>query len=167
MPLTKQEKQEIVRELKEKLQKSGFVAFLNFHRLSVAKATELRRVLRKAGGDYTVSKKTLISIAAKEAGLEVDKKRLEGEVGIAVAGKNEDTILAIAKEIAVFAKKNSEMLKIISGIWNGVWADADQIKRLAAVPGRDVLLTQLAFMLNQPMTSLARILKEVEIKIKG
>lgn len=165
MPKTKTQKQEVVKILKDKLSVSGLVVFLNFHGLSVAKATELRRALKKSGGDYVVAKKTLISIAAKEVGLGVDKKKLEGEVGLAVAEKNEDTVLRISKEISAFAKKNSEMLKIIGGMWNGVWADADQIKKLAAIPPREILLTQLAFIINQPIASLARVLKEVEQKI--
>lgn len=167
MPKTKSQKQEAVKILKEKLASSSFVAFLNFHKLSVKKAMELRRALRKANGDYAVAKKTLISVAAKESGLDVDKKKLDGEVGVAFGGDKEDTMLAIAKEIGNFARKNSEMLKIMGGVWNKEWADADQIKRLAAIPGREVLLTQLAFMLSQPVANLARILKEVEQKIKS
>lgn len=176
MPKTKIQKQEIVKTLKDKLSASGFIAFLNFHGLSVAKAMELRRALRKIKGDYTVSKKTLISTAVKEAGLTVDKKILEGEIGVAFSAQEENAVLAISKEIVIFAKKNPEMLKIIGGIWStnppvggsvGVWIDIDQIKRMALIPSREVLLTQFAFMLSQPMASLARVLKEVENKIKG
>lgn len=164
MSIIRKQKEEKVKELKKKISSSSFVAFLNFHKLSVKKAMELRRALRKANGDYLVSKKTLISVAAKEAGLELDKKKLEGEIGIVFGGDKEDTMLAIAKEIATFAKKNSEMLKIIGGIWNGEWADVNHVKRLAAIPGREVLLTQLAFMLTQPVSSLARVLLEVSKK---
>lgn len=162
--ISKQKKHEIVKILKDKLKSASFVVFLNFHKFSVAKATELRRALRKASGDYMVSKKTLISVAAKEAGLTVDKKKLEGGVGVAFGGDKEDTMLAVAKEISNFAKKNAETLKIIGGIWNKEWADINQIKRLAAVPGREVLLAQLAFVLAQPVSSLARILSEVSKK---
>lgn len=175
MPINKQKKQETVQKLKDRLISSSFVAFLNFHRLSVTKATELRRALRKLNGDYVVSKKTLILIALRqligEAGFEIDKKKLEGEIGIAFGGdKKEDTVLSITKEIANFAKKNSEMLKIIGGIWLfnpsaggglSVWVDADQIKKLAAIPPREVLLTQLAFILSQPIASLARVLSKL------
>src|SRR3989344_7170840 len=164
MSTIRKQKEEKVKELKKKISSSNFVAVLNFHKLSVKKAMELRRALRKANGDYVVSKKTLISVAAKESGLEIDKKKLDGEIGVALGGDNEDTMLSIAKEIANFAKKNSEMLKIIGGIWNGEWADVNQVKRLASIPGREVLLTQLAFMLNQPISSLARILSEVSKK---
>ncbi|MEK7503342.1 MAG: 50S ribosomal protein L10 [Patescibacteria group bacterium] len=162
--VTRKQKEEIVKELKKKISSSNFVAFLNFHKLSVKKSMEFRRALKKAEGDYIVSKKTLISVAAKESGLEVDKKKLEGEVGVVFGGEKEDTILAVAKEIANFAKKNSEMLKIIGGIWNKEWADINQIKRLAAIPGREALLTQLAFILSQPVSSLARVLSEVSKK---
>lgn len=164
MSTNRKQKEEKIKELKKKISSSNFVAFLNFHKLSVKKAMEFRRALKKANGDYAVAKKTLISVAVSEAGLELDKKKLEGEIGIAFGGDKEDTMLAIAKEIANFARKNSEMLKIIGGIWNKEWADINQIKRLAAIPGREVLLTQLAFMFTQPISSLARVLSEISKK---
>lgn len=176
--ITKQQKSEIVKKLKEKLDASGFVAFLNFHGLSVAKAMELRKALRKAGGDYSVSKKTLLGVAAKDAGLELDKKTLEGEIG-GVFAKGENEALASSKEIANFARKNKDMLKIIGGFWSAPsgrdlakggqkrWIDANEIKRLAAIPAREILLTQLAFMLSQPVASLARALQEVEKKLSS
>ena len=167
MSKTRLQKEDVVKKLKDKLSSSGFVVFLNFHNLSVAKVAELRRALRKANGGYVVAKKSLISMATKGSEFEVDKKKLEGEAAVAFAGKEEDSILSVAKEIANFAKRNAEMLKILGGIWQGAWTDIEQIKRLAAIPGREVLLTQLAFMLQQPVASLARTLKEVENKVKG
>src|SRR3989338_7238263 len=101
MPVTRKQKEEAVKKLKEKLGASGFVAFLNFHGLSMAKGMELRRALRKAGADYLVSKKTLLGVAAKDAGLSLDKKTLEGEIG-AVFAKGEDEALASSKEVAAF-----------------------------------------------------------------
>ncbi len=165
MPVTRKQKEEAVKKLKEKLGASNFVAFLNFHGLSVAKGTELRKALRKAGADYLVSKKTLLGVAAKDAGLELDKKTLEGEIG-AVFAEGEDEALASSKEVATFARKNKDMLKIIGGFWQKTWIDANEIKRLAAIPSREVLLTQLAFMLSQPMASFARVLNEVSKKQK-
>lgn len=164
MPVTRKQKEEAVKKLKEKLSESNFVAFLNFHGLGVAKGMELRRALRKAGADYLVSKKTLLGVAAKEVGLEVSRERLEGEIG-AVFAENEDAALASSKEVANFARKNKDMLKIIGGLWRRAWIDANEIKRLAAIPTREVLLTQLAFMLSQPVASLARALSEVGKKL--
>jgi len=164
--ITRKQKEESVKNIKDKLSKANFIAFVNFHGLSVAKAQVLRRALRKSGADYLVAKKTLFSVAAKESGLEIDKKQLEGEVGVAIGGEGEDVVLAIAKELANFAKKNKEMLKIIGGLWSKAWVGADEIKKLAAIPPREVLLTQLAFMLSQPVASLARVLNSVGEKLK-
>ena len=164
--ITRKQKEEAVKKIKDKLGKSSFIAFLNFHGLSVAKGMELRRALRKAGADYLVSKKTLLGVAAKDAGLNLDKKALDGEIG-AVFAKGEDEALASSKEVAVFARKNKDMLKIIGGFWKKAWIGTDEIKRLAAIPPREVLLTQLAFVLSQPVASLARALKEVEKKLSA
>lgn len=164
--ITKQKKSEIVKKLKDKLSSSGFIAFLNFHGLSVAKAMELRRALKKAGADYLVSKKTLLGVAAKELGLEVGREKLEGEIG-AVFAKGEEEALAASKEFAAFARRNKDMLKIIGGFWERAWIDADEIKRLAAIPARDVLITQLAFILTEPVARLARTLQEVEKKLSS
>ncbi len=166
MPVTRKQKEEAVKKLKEKLGASNFVAFLNFHGLSVKKAMELRKALKKTGVDYSVSKKTLLGVAAKDAGLELDKKVLEGEIG-AVFAKGEEEALASSKEVVAFARKNKDMLKIIGGFWLRAWIDANEIKRLAAIPSREVLLTQLAFLLSEPMASLARALQEVEKKLSS
>lgn len=164
--ITRKQKEESVKEIKDKLASSDFVAFLNFHGLSVAKASELRRALRKAQGGYMVAKKTLLGVAAKESGLEIDGKKLEGEIGVAVGGKSEDSNLAAAKEVATFARKNKDILRIIGGLWNKAWVGEDEVKRLASIPTREILLTQLAFMLNQPVASLARVLQKVGEKLE-
>ena len=165
--ITKQKKSEIVKKLKDKLTSSSFIAFLNFHGLSVAKAQGLRRALKKAGADYTVAKKTLLGIAAKESKLDVSREKLEGEIGVVTGGATEDSMLAITKEISVFAKKNKDILKIIGGFWQKDWIGSEDIKKFAAIPPREALLTQLAFMLSQPMASLARALQEVEKKLSS
>ncbi len=110
MPVTRKQKEALVKTIKDKLAISNFVAFLNFHGLSVKKASELRRALRKVEGGYIVAKKTLLGVAAKEAGLEIDLKKLDGEIGIAVGGKSEDSMLGVAREIATFARKNKDIL---------------------------------------------------------
>ena len=164
--ITRKQKEEAVKKIKDKLGKSSFIAFLNFHGLSVAKAMELRRALKKAGADYFVSKKTLLGVAAKEAGLEMSREKLEGEIGTIFA-KGEDETLESSKEVAAFARKNKDMLKIIGGFWQKAWIGADEIKRLAEIPPREVMLTQLAFMLSQPVASLARALQVVEKKLSS
>lgn len=163
--ITRKDKENSIALLKEKLSNALFVTFLNFHGMSVAKVTELRRNLRKEGSDYVVAKKTLLGVATKESGLVVELKKLHGEVAMVLGGTSEESALGSAKQIMQFAKKNAEIIKVIGGFWGKEWVDMDYIKRLSAIPAREVLLTQLAFTLTQPMAGLARILQEVSKKI--
>ncbi|HEY4527806.1 MAG TPA: hypothetical protein VJL09_02070, partial [Candidatus Paceibacterota bacterium] len=66
-----------------------------------------------------------------------------------------------------FIKKEREGLKIIGGIYESKFADENIIKRLAAIPSREILLTQLAFILSQPAASLARVLSKVNEKLSA
>src|SRR3989344_2404250 len=169
--ITRKQKEEIVSEIKKKLSSASFIGFVNFHNMSVAKASEFRRALRKQYAGYMVGKKTLFGVAAKSVGLELDQKKLQGEVGVVFGGEGEDAALGAAKEIATFARKNAEILKIVGGFWSAgdggkQWLELPDVKKLAAIPPREVLLTQLAYMLTQPVASLARVLAEVSKKAK-
>ena len=169
--ITRKQKEEIVSTLAKKLADASFIAFVNFHHMTVQKALEFRRALRKQHAGYVVGKKTLLGVAAKNAGFAVDQKKLEGEVGVVFGGSGEDAALGAAKEVATFARKNAEILRIVGGFWSTKeggkeWLELADVKRLAAIPSRETLLTQLAYMLTQPVAGLARVLAEVS-KSKG
>ena len=67
--MTKKEK--IVEELKDKFSRAKAIVFAKFHGLSVGKISEFRKQVRESNADYTVAKKSLIKIAAKESGKEL------------------------------------------------------------------------------------------------
>ena len=97
--------------------------------------------------------------------------KLEGEVGV-VSGFGEVTepprlVQQFIKKDLPAGKAGKEGLKILGGVYESKFVDAEMIKRLAAIPSREILLTQLAFMLSQPVASLARALQEVEKKLSS
>lgn len=164
MPINKAKKESIIEEVKKLIDKASILVFLNFHGLSVAKERKLRTVLRGAEIKYKIAKKTLLKRALESAGYK-DVPKMEGEIGV-VAAYGEVTLPP--QLIAKFIKEQGGLpagrqgLKIIGGIYESKFVDADIIKQLASIPSREVLLTQLAFMLTQPVASFARVLKEVE-----
>ena len=164
MPITKAKKIEIIEELKKLFQKASILVFVNFHGLSVAKERKLRSLLRKAEIKYKVAKKTLLRRVLP------DLPKLEGEIGI-VAGYGEVT--EAPGIISKFIKEEGGLpagrqgLKIIGGIYESKFADESIIKRLGSIPSLEILLTQLAFILSQPIASLARSFKEVEKKLSA
>ena len=82
---TRQQKEQLVKDLAEKIKDSKAAVFSDFKGLTVKKLTDLRRELREHGVDFQVLKKTLITIALRDAGIEMDAKNLSGQIAVAVS----------------------------------------------------------------------------------
>ncbi|MBU0598446.1 50S ribosomal protein L10 [Patescibacteria group bacterium] len=155
MAKTKQQKFDAVKELEEKISRTKFVIFTNFDGLNVADTTELRKVLREGQVDYTVTKKTLLKLAIIKAGLkEIDISSLEGGLGAAFSYKDE---ILPAKLLHLFAKKH-KALKLVGGIFGGKFINAEEIMKLALLPGMDELRGQLVWLVNYPLSGLVNVL---------
>lgn len=151
---TKEQKEIIIKELTEKLKNSKAVVFSDYKGLNVKDMTILRRDLREAGVDLQVLKKTLMNVALKNAGIEMDAKKLEGQVAIAVSSQDE---VAAAKIIAKLAKVN-ENLKIVGGILGTKELSTAEVNALAKLPSKEELLSKLVGTLNAPVSGFVNVL---------
>ena len=133
-----EQKAGVVSEIKEKFENAKSVVAFDYRGLSVAEVTELRRKLREAGADYKVYKNTLTKRALDELNIDMNEY-LAGPSAIAF-GTDE---LSIVKIINDFAKEH-ESLELKAGIVEGKVAGLEDLKRYAAIPSRDMLLTMLA-----------------------
>ena len=133
-----EQKAGVVTEIKEKFENAKSVVAFDYRGLSVAEVTELRRKLREAGADYKVYKNTLTKRALDELNIDMNEY-LAGPSAIAF-GTDE---LSIVKIINDFAKEH-EALELKAGIVEGKVAGLEDLKRYAAIPSRDTLLTMLA-----------------------
>jgi large subunit ribosomal protein L10 len=152
--MSKTERQATVELLTEQLKGSPNVFVTDFTGLNVLRMTELRRRLRKAGVDYVVVKNTLAQRAFNANGVKVLDEHLAGPTGLVLAGRDP---MASAKVLADFAKE-FERPAIKIGLVDGKPVTADQVKRLADLPPREVLLSQLAGYMQSPMAQLAGLL---------
>ncbi|MEU8783160.1 50S ribosomal protein L10 [Streptomyces sp. NPDC048637] len=127
-----------VEEITEKLRNSNAAVVTSYIGLTVAQLKELRRSLGE-NAQYRVVKNTLTQIAAKEAGIQLDE-HLKGSTAVAfVTG---DPVTA-AKGLRDFAKENPSLV-IKGGVLDGKALSADEIKKLADLESREVLLAKLA-----------------------
>jgi len=154
MAQTKLQKEEIVKDLAAKLKASKAVVFSDYKGLRVKDMTALRRELREAGVDIKVLKKTLIDLALKDAGIELDVKKLEGQIAIAISSGDE---VAAAKIIAKAAKAN-ENLKIVGGILGMKELSAAEVNALAKLPSKEELLAKLVGTLNAPVSGFVNVM---------
>ena len=160
MVLTKTKKGSVIDKYSKALKGASMLMFVNFHGLSVAKSTKLRRELCSLGIGYNVVKKTLLKRVLDSFGF-TDVPKLDGEVGVVYSSGD---VTEARRVVAKFIKQEKEGLAILGGIYESKFVGDDVMKRLAAIPPREVLLTQLAFILTQPVASFARALEEVKKK---
>lgn len=153
--MPKPQKVEAVTKLKERFEQSDAAILTEFRGLKVGEMKELRRLLADAGTEFKVVKNTLGRIAAKEAKLDELLPLLEGSTAIAfIKG---DPIVA-AKGIDEIAKKYPSLV-IKGGFLDGKVFGAERAQSLAKIKPREVLLSQLAGMLQSPIQKLAGLLQ--------
>lgn len=153
MPKTRSQKSEAVAGLVSALKGAKSAAFSDYQGMSVQNITALRKKMHAEGVEYIVAKKTLLTIAAKEAGFDVNFKSLPGMLGVAVATKDE---MAPSKLIGDAGK--DQPIKLVGGIFDGQVVDQAYIMQLSKLPSKAQLLTQLLYVLNGPAGAFARLL---------
>jgi large subunit ribosomal protein L10 len=159
-----------VAELAESFRESNGAVLTEYRGLTVKQLQELRRTLGE-NVSYAVAKNTLTKIAAKDAGVEFEDALLTGPTAIAfIKG---DPVEA-AKGLRDFAKANAPLI-IKGGFLDGKVLSADEIKKLADLESREVLLAKLAggmkasitnaaSLFNAPLSQAARVLGALQAK---
>ena len=153
MSLNKSEKQVVVTDVAAQAARSQTLALAEYRGLTVAHLDVLRRQARDKGVYLHVLKNTLARRAVAGTPFECAS---ESMVGPLIYGFSEDAVAA-AKVIADFAKGNDKLV-VTAGAYAGKRLDADGVKALAAIPAKDVLLSQLLGLMKSPISRLAGVL---------
>ncbi|MEQ8154432.1 MAG: 50S ribosomal protein L10 [Clostridiaceae bacterium] len=156
----RQLKEAKVAEIKEKLEKAQSVILADYQGLTVEEDTELRKNLREAGVEYKVYKNSLVTLAAKELGHEGIVQYLEGPVSIAIGYED---VTVPARLLNDFAKGHKK-LELKAGLVSGDVYNADQVKQLADIPSKEVLIAKLLGSIKSPLSNLAYLLNAVKEK---
>lgn len=153
MPKTRAQKSAEIADLAAAMKTAKAAAFADYQGMSVQNITALRKKMHAEGVDYIVAKKTLMAIAAKEAGFDVDFKSMPGMLSVALAKQDE---MAPAKLIGDAGKLQT--IKLVGGIFEGKVVDQAFIVQLSKLPSKSQLLTQLLYVFNGPVGAFARLL---------
>ena len=137
--MARSDKVAAVAELADRFSSSAGVVLTEYRGLSVKALMQLRRSL---GDDasYAVSKNTLTTIAAREAGLDAIEEQLVGPTAIAFI--NGDPVV-VAKGLRDFARTNPQLV-IKGGVLDGKFMTPDDVRKLADLESREVLLAKVA-----------------------
>lgn len=154
------QKEQLVSEMRTRLQEAGLVVVTRQVGLTVDEVSDLRGKVREAQAEYKVMKNTLAQIAVKDTSLEGVSSMFNGPTAVAFS---KDPIAA-AKAVVQFASKN-EKLTIVGGYMDGQVLSAANVKTLASLPSLDELRAKLIGVLVAPATKIATILQEPASRI--
>jgi large subunit ribosomal protein L10 len=150
--MNRDDKQAVVQDLQARLDEARSFYLTDFTGMNVKQMTEFRSRLRKQGVEYMVVKNTLARRALAEMELPDIASFFTGPTGLVIG--REDAVTA-AKVLSDFAREFDNKPAVKLGIVEGQEVQPDQIKQLAELPPREVLLAQLAGGLQAPMSRLA------------
>jgi len=164
MAITRQQKEIILADLVEKFKTSKSVMFSRNTGLSVADTQDLRTLLRESGVSLHVAKKTLIKMAAKEAGYaEIPAEALEGSIAVAFSFEDEIAAAGIIYKVS----KTNENITLTGGILDGDVFGPEKALQLASIPSREELLAKLVGSMKAPISGFHGVLHGVMRQFVG
>jgi large subunit ribosomal protein L10 len=141
--MARPDKAAAVAEMAEQFTNSAAAVLTEYRGLTVKDLKALRRSLGE-NATYAVTKNTLTTIAARQAGIEGLDDTLAGPTAIAFISGD---VATVAKGLRDFAKANPHLV-IKAGVMDGRVLDADSVRKLADLESREVLLAKLAGAMN-------------------
>lgn len=160
--MLRSEKDTDIKLISEKLAKAKGAFVVDFKGIKVEQVTALRKKLHAAESEMKVVRNTLAKRAFKDhpAFGNAFDSTMKGTNAIVFAFNE---VVGVAKALADFGK-DVEALKIKTGVMDGEALDANKIKFLATLPGKDQLRAQFLCLLKEPSARLARVMNEYATK---
>lgn len=156
-------KQQVVNEIKEKLETASSVVLVDYRGLTVEEDTQLRKALRDANVEYKVYKNTMLNFAVKGTQFEGLSDLLAGPTAIAFGAED---ATAPARELHKFAKDH-KALEFKGAVVDGIVYDAQKVEVIATIPSREELLSKLLGSIQSPIANFARVIKQIAEKDGG
>lgn len=153
------EKEKFVNAFAEELKAAKAVLVINYLGLTVEEVTNMRQELRANDVKMKVIKNTYLRRAAAKAGIEGLEDTFVGPTAV-VYTDNADNITEPARIVAKY-EKDFDVIDIKGGVLEGKITSKEEIQALAAIPGREGLLSMLVSVLQAPVRNFAYAVKSV------
>lgn len=153
--LSKEQKKKIVSEVATLIKESKTTALFDYKSLSVAEMSELRNKLRENEAELRILKKSLATLAYKEAGIEINIREFEGQVAVAIKGADE---ISVPKALVQFAQARKEIGRVLGGTLEGVIIANDKVLDLAKLPSKEELLAKVVGSIKSPISGFVNVL---------
>lgn len=149
--MNKDQKANVVRDLTDRFGETSTLFVADYRGLDMPEITELRSKLREADAQFSVVKNTLARRAAKDAGLEEVAELFVGPTAVAFV---QGDAAAVAKALKDFGKTREGVLELRGGLMDGNIVSAAQVREIAELPPREVILAMLLNTVDAPARTL-------------
>ena len=155
MAKTKQQKEKIIENLKEKFSKIKIAVFADYFGLKVKEIQKLKKLLKEKESDYLVVKKTLAKLALEKAGIkDINFDNIEG---LSIVFGYQDEIAPV-KVLTEFSK-DYKALEIKGGILEKEIIDFKKVLELSKLPTKTELIGKLLWQIKAPVSGLVNVLE--------
>lgn len=154
MPKTRAQKADIVAKIADRFKKMKAAAFSQAHGFTMEDADKIRAKAAEKQVEVFIAKKTLLALAAKEAGIELAADKLQGSVLTAVGYGDEVSAAKLLKDLS----KEKETMKLLAGVLEGHMMSQAEVTQLASLPTKQELLSKMVGSLNAPVSGFVNVL---------
>lgn len=156
------EKEKFVDAFAEELKAAKAILVINYLGLTVEEVTNMRKELRDNDVKMKVIKNTYLRRAAAKAGIEGLDDTFVGPTAV-IYTDNADDVTEPARIVSKY-EDDFDVIEIKGGMLEGKLTSKDEIKELAAIPGREGLLSMLVSVLQAPVRDFAMVVKAIADK---
>lgn len=150
-------KKQLVEEIKAKFEQAKTAVIVNYCGLTVEQDTKLRKSLRENNVEYSVLKNTLVKRALNDLGKTEFDEFLNGPTAVAFSMEDE----VAAPRVIAEAVDSTKKMQIKCGMMNQGFITDAEVKALAQIPPREVLIAKILGSMNAPISKLAVALKAI------
>lgn len=144
----RQEKQLLLKEVKDQIDQYGSFVIMRYASLSANKVNEFRRQVAKIGGNVEIMRKRILIKAAKAAGVELNLDALPGHIGLVYSGTDP---IETTKFVFKFGQENDKAIEVAGGRFDGQIYNAIDVEKLSKLPGKQEMRAQLLSTFEAPM----------------
>lgn len=162
MAISKEKKEQIIKEFEETFQKVKGITFVNFSGLSVEEISSLRNSLKEKEGKLKIIKNNLLEIIFQKLNKPLPEFVLEGATAVAFTFEDE---IGLFKDIYNFARENKNLIIKGGVLEDGQIVDREEIFKLALLPSKKEIYSKLIYVLNSPQRKLIYLLKSPSLKL--
>jgi large subunit ribosomal protein L10 len=152
MAVDRATKQQLIDDYTQGFAQSSNAFVLGFQRMTVPQVDALRSKVRASGGRYQVVKNRLALIAVKDTKLASLSEHFQGPTAVAYSDTD---VVGLAKVLTDFAK-GADILEFRAGLIDGAPILGGDVRAIAELPSREVLIGRLLFLLQTPVSRLVR-----------